>query len=175
MSEILDLLQERKVSIDGPITSDEVRRVSNALIFLASKGSAPILLSIHSGGGDVDAGLVLCELISSLEVKVSAVVPRQADCIAALILQTCAKRIARKSACFILHENQITVRGTVKILRRDFEKFLKDAEQRQMCMYEIFAQRTGKSVDEIQTQCAKGTRMSADEALAFGLLDRVLP
>lgn len=171
----IDLSQKRKVFIDGAITHERVRWVNNQLLSLASKSDDPIMLSMHSGGGDVEAGLVLYESIVSLGVGVCAVVTKQADCIAALVLQACGKRLARRSASLTLYENHITVRGTVKILRRDLEKFLADAERRQMRIYEIFAQRTGKSVAEIQEQCEKGAPMTADEALAFGLLDKVLP
>lgn len=175
-TEALALLQERKIFLHGRINADMARRVNNALIFCAQKDErAPIKLSLHSAGGDVKPGLLLYEVIARLPCQVHAWVPSQADSIAALVLQACARRIARESARITLHETEIVLRGTVRVLRRDIAQFLAREEEEQRKMYDIVAKRTGRVVHEVEEQFKKGTPLSAREALAFGLVDEVLP
>ncbi len=175
--EIVALLQERKVILEGRIDQEEAKRIRACLLYLVSleDAHAPITLSIvDSSGGDARPGLALYEVISSLGTDVCGEVRHEANSIATLVLQACTRRLAHRSASFTIHDNDVEIKGTVKTLRKHFSAALDAAEKRQQKVYEIFAYRTRRSVEEIEEACGKTTRMTAHEAKRFGLIDEVI-
>lgn len=163
------LQQKRTIVLEGRITDEQAQRIFKQMLLL--EGDTTIKLLINSNGGDVEAALSIYELIKGKPVD--GVVFQQAHSVAALVLQACRYRIAYPSACIIIHDNQVEMKATAKVLRKHFEEKLAAAEKRQREIYELFAKRTGRSVEEIEKQCQKGTPLTAAEALAFGLVDRV--
>ena len=129
---------------------------------------------IDSSGGDARPGLALHDFISSLGTEVHGIVRHAANSTAALVLQACVRRSAHQDASFTIHDNDVEIKGTVKTLRKHFYAALNAAEKRQERIYEIFAERTRRSMEEIEHACGGSMRMNAHEAMKFGLIDEVI-
>lgn len=170
-----DLLQQaRTIVMEGRINAEEARRIVKQLHLLRVNGDGKIVLFINSNGGDVEPALDIFAAIEQNNARVEGVLFQQAHSVAALILQACGTRSAHRFAKIIIHDNLFNIKGTAKMLQKNATEIIAMAAKRQRMIYEIFAKRTGQPADVIEERCGLETTMTADEAHAFGLIDKIL-
>lgn len=171
----LKLLDQNIIAIGGEIDVDLALFVREALLRLMGRGSPSIKVIISSQGGDVDCGLIIYDLLRSYEGETTGIVHGLASSMAVTILQACSKRVAMLHASILIHHIS---HGEVKLdVLRDpdaLAKIRKNLEEQQAMLDEILAARTKRNLAEIKAACAKDQKMSAKEALIFGLIDEVL-
>ncbi|MCR4322908.1 MAG: ATP-dependent Clp protease proteolytic subunit [Candidatus Azambacteria bacterium] len=172
------LLKSRVICLNERVNDGEASRISEALILLNAEGDAPITLYINSNGGNTDAGFSIYDMLQHSVAPVTGIVQQKAYSAASVVLQGCHTRKALKHAQLLIHNGSITMDKEFDALGPDLERevleVINKCIKKRTIMYDIYAQRTGKSVEEIEEICLAGKELSADEAKDIGLIDEVI-
>lgn len=167
----------RLIPITGDISHHTFEDTGSIIKDLLSMGAPDIKVIISSNGGDVDFGLHIYDLISTYPGRSTGIVYCKADSMAATILQGCDVRLCAKHASVFIHHisrNSVSFDILKDGSRKKLEKLKADMLRLQKLIYATLAERSKKSVEEIRKACSGKTRMDANTALEFGLVDRVL-
>ncbi len=169
------LLRKNILLVDGKVDEDMLLYMQRALGILVSNGSPDIQLLFTSGGGNVDLGLHIYDMLRLYPGKKTGTVLTHAKSMAAVILQACENRqCARHGVVMIHHIN--TNRMSLDTLRNKelLEERIRDMEESQESLYKILSDRCKKTREEIVTACEEGNNFTAEEARVFGLVDVVI-
>jgi ATP-dependent Clp protease protease subunit len=167
------LLKDRIVFIDGEIVDLTADLVVAQLLFLESQDpERDISLYINSPGGSVTAGLAIYDTIQYIKPDVQTICMGQAASMAALILAcgTRGKRFVLPSSRLLIHQPWGGVQGQVS----DIKVQAKEILRLKKITIDYFAFHTGKTTEKIAEDLERDFFMSADEALAYGLADKVM-
>jgi len=168
------LLKDRIVFIDGEITDATADLVVAQLLFLDSQNpEKDINIYINSPGGSVTAGLALYDTMQQVRSDIQTFCLGQCASMAAILLAagTDGKRNALPSSRVLIHQPWGGVQGQavdIGIQAREIVRLKK-------LTIEYFALHTGKSEEQIALDMERDFFMSAQEALAYGIVDQVMP
>jgi ATP-dependent Clp endopeptidase proteolytic subunit ClpP len=168
-------MENPQLIIEGEITRETHNRIARALAFLQTKKSPPLRILIDSGGGSVNAGLDIYDLIRLYEGKTTGTVVCQAASMAAVILQACDHRICALHASILIHH--VATKNVNLDTLKDQKKLtllISDMEEDQRRLYHILCLRTGKKQALIARECKKDNYMSSERALELGLIDEII-
>ena len=131
-----------------------------------------IHLYVNSPGGLAYAGLAIYDVMQHVRCEVSTVCVGMGMSAAAMILCGGAprKRYAVPSAKIMIHQGSAGARGAP----RDMEIHLREVLATTRRMAEIIAHHSGRPIDEVERDIDRDYFMTADEAMAYGLIDEVL-
>lgn len=161
--------------ITGEVNREMYVRVADALAFLTAKGSPALDIRIDSAGGSVKAGLDIFDVIRLYGGVTVGTVHSKAESMAAIILQACAtRRCARHAKVLIHHVITGSVRFDTLVDTEALKRLTEDMVAEQKPLYDILANRTGRTEQEIADRCKLNKSMSATEALDFKLIDVVI-
>lgn len=172
-----DLLETTNPIIDivGAIEEPMFWYVRRAIMFLRSRNTPDIEVYITSPGGRVSVGLDIYDLLRLYPGHKTAMVHDRAESMGALILQACdVRKIAKHSAVLIHHISSSNVSLDVIQSVRRLKGMRESMETDQRRLYDVLSTRTGKKATIIKRECAKDRHMTAEEALAFGLVDEIV-
>jgi ATP-dependent protease ClpP protease subunit len=160
----------KEIRIDGVIGTDE-GEVSAAWLRseLPANGTEPIRVSVHSEGGSVFEGFACHDVLAEYKGPKTIAVESTAFSIASFIAMAGDEIEMSPNAYFMLHNPRINIEG-------DDEELAKKSgmiSSLKTTMVNGYAQRTGKSPDEIQAILKAETYFNATEAVEFGLADRI--
>ncbi len=160
----------KEIRIDGVIGTDE-GEVSAAWLRseLPANGTDPIRVSVHSEGGSVFEGFACHDVLAEYKGPKTIAVESTAFSIASFIAMAGDEIEMSPNAYFMLHNPRINIEGDDEELGKN-AKMIADLKNN---MVNAYAQRTGKSVEEIQSVLKAETYFNATDAVAFGLADRV--
>lgn len=167
------LLKDRIVFVDGDIYDVNADMVVAQLLFLESQDAEKdIHLYINSPGGTVTAGLAIYDTIQYIKPSVQTICLGQAASMGALLLAcgTRGKRAALPSSRILIHQPWGGVSGQavdISIQARELVRIKK-------LIVSYFADHTGKAAAEVEKDLERDYYMSAEEALQYGLIDRIL-
>jgi ATP-dependent Clp protease protease subunit len=169
------ILQARRIFISGEINShlaDEVIRQLWYLDHLEPK--TPILLVINSGGGSVDAGFAIWDQIHMISSPVSTLVTGIAASMGSILSLAAkkGKRLATPYTRIMLH--QPAIHGVVKGQATDLEIHAREILKTRQRLVNLYVKATGKKQEEIDEAIDRDLWMTAEEALKFGLLDKIV-
>jgi ATP-dependent Clp protease protease subunit len=168
------LLKDRIVFVGAEIDDQLANVIIAQLLFLDSEDpDKDIMLYIHSPGGLVTAGLALYDTVQLLHCDVATFCMGQAASMASLLLATGAKgkRFALPHARILLHQPWASgFQGQTS----DIEIHAREILRTRDTVNEIYARHTGQPVERIRRDTDRDTFMSAEEAVAYGLIDAVL-
>ena len=167
------LLKDRIVFLDGEIVDITADLVVAQLLFLESQDpERDISIYINSPGGTVTAGLAIYDTIQYIKPEVQTICIGQAASMAALLLACGAseKRYALPSARILIHQPWGGVQGQA----RDIDIQAREIVRLKKLIIEYFARHTGKTDETIAQDLERDYFMSAEEAVAYGLVDKVL-
>ncbi|HRT06072.1 MAG TPA: ATP-dependent Clp endopeptidase proteolytic subunit ClpP [Kiritimatiellia bacterium] len=167
------LLKERIVFIGSEITDDLANLVVAQLLFLQSEDAAKdVSVYINSPGGSVTAGLAIYDTMQFLKCDVVTYCVGQAASMGAVLLAAGAKgkRHALPGARIMIHQPWGGAQGTASDIHIQAQEILRLKEY----LNGILAKHTGKSVKEVAKDTDRDFFMSAQEAVAYGLVDDVL-
>ena len=167
------LLKDRIVFIDGEIFDLTADLVVAQLLFLESQDpERDISLYINSPGGVVTAGLAIYDTIQYIKPNVQTICLGQASSMAALILAcgTKGKRFVLPSSRMLIHQPWGGVQGQVSDIKVQAREILRLKK----LTIDYFALHTGKQPDEVARDLERDFYMSAEEAVAYGLADKIL-
>ncbi|MEI6190813.1 MAG: ATP-dependent Clp protease proteolytic subunit [bacterium] len=162
------------LAIAGEINGERVVKVTEEVAKLKEKGFPPVIIWISSGGGIVEAGFDLYDLLRLYPGKKTGIVWKYARSAASFVLQACDERFATPHARIMIHHisrrdlNLDTLRSGLRV-----KKIVKEMEILQSLMYQIYSRRTNRTIAQIRKECTKEHDMFPEEARAFGLIDGI--
>jgi len=167
------LLKDRIVFLDGEITDLNADLVVAQLLFLDGQDTEKdVNLYINSPGGSVTAGLAIYDTMQYLKSGIQTICVGQAASMAALILAagSSGKRFALPSSRVLIHQPWGGAHGQA----RDIGIQSKEIIRLKKLTINYFAKHTGKDPDKVAQDMERDFYMSADDAVAYGVVDSIL-
>jgi len=167
------LLKDRILFLGGEVTDEEANLIIAQLLFLeADDPDKDIFLYINSPGGSVSAGLAIYDTMQYLKCEVSTICVGMAASMGAFLLAAGApgKRRALPNSEIMIHQPSGGAYGQASDVKIHAEHIIKTRSK----LNEILAERTGKPLDVIAEATERDNFMSAEEALAFGIIDEIV-
>ena len=166
------LLRERIIFVTGQVEDHMASVIVAQLLFLESENpSKDISMYINSPGGVVTAGLSIFDTMQYIRPKVSTVCIGQACSMGSFLLAAGepGMRIALPNARIMIHQPS----GGAQGMASDIEIQAREILRIRARMNSLYAKLTGKTVEEIEVAMDRDNFLEADEALKFGLIDKV--
>lgn len=167
------MLKERIVFLTGPVEDHMASLVCAQLLFLeADNPDKDIAFYINSPGGVVTSGLAIYDTMQLIKPDVATFCIGQAASMGALLLAAGAagKRHCLPHARVMIHQPSGGFQGQAS----DIEIHAKEILQVRRRLDQLYVKHTGQEVAVVEESMERDKFMSADEALAFGLVDRVV-
>lgn len=167
------LLRERVVFLVGPVNDQTANIVIAQLLFLESENpDKDISLYINSPGGSVSAGLAIYDTMQFIKPDVSTLCVGMAASMGAFLLAAGAKgkRFSLPNSRVMIHQPLGGVQGQAS----DIEIHAKEILALRDRLNAILSERTGQSLETIARDTDRDNFMSAQDALQYGIVDKVL-
>ena len=167
------LLNDRIIFLSEEVNDTTASLIVAQLLYLeAQDPDKDIQFYINSPGGSVTAGMAIYDTMQYIKCDVATICVGMAASMGAFLLSagTKGKRMALPNAEIMIHQPSAGTQGQIT----DMAIHLKRLETIKARMNRILAENTGKSVEEVTAACERDNFMSSEEAMAFGLIDRVL-
>ena len=167
------LLNDRIVFLSEEVNDTTASLVVAQLLYLeAQDPDKDIQFYINSPGGSVTAGMAIYDTMQYIKCDVATICVGMAASMGAFLLAAGAKgkRMALPNSEIMIHQPSAGTKGQIT----DMAIHMKRLETIKARMNQILAQNTGKNIDEVTNACERDNFMTADEALAFGLIDKVI-
>lgn len=169
------ILKARRIFLSDPVDGDSAKDIIRKLWYLElSEPGKPILLVINSPGGSVDSGFAIWDQVKMISSPVSTLITGLAASMGS-ILSLCAspgRRFATPHSRIMIH--QPSIHGFVKGQATDLDIQAKEILKTRGALVNLYVKATGKNEKTIEKAIERDTWMSANEALDFGLLDKVI-
>lgn len=166
------LLKERIIFLGEDVNDVSASLIVAQLLFLESEDPGKdINLYINSPGGSVTAGFAIYDTMNYIKCDVSTICIGMAASMAAFLLSSGAKgkRFALKNSEVMIHQPLGGAQGQASDIKIHAEHILKTKDK----LNRILAANTGRPLEVIERDTDRDNFLSADEALSYGLIDRV--
>ena len=167
------LLNDRIVFLADEVNDVTASLVVAQLLFLeAQDPDKDICLYINSPGGSVSAGLAIYDTMNFIKCDVSTTCIGMAASMAAFLLSSGArgKRFALPNSEIMIHQPLGGMQGQASDIKIHADHIIRTREK----LNEILAKNTGRPMEEIIRDTDRDNFLSADEAMAYGLIDKVI-
>ena len=167
------LLNDRIIFLSEEVNDTTASLIVAQLLYLeAQDPDKDIQFYINSPGGSVTAGMAIYDTMRYIKCDVATITIGMAASMGAFLLSagTKGKRMALPNAEIMIHQPSAGTQGQIT----DMAIHLKRLEAIKTRMNQIMAENTGNSIEVVTAACERDNFMTAEEAKAFGLIDRVL-
>jgi len=167
------LLKERIIWLGSDVQDENANMICAQMMLLAAEDpNKDIYLYINSPGGSVTAGMAIYDTMQYIKPDVATVVVGMAASMGQFLLSSGAKgkRYATPHARVMMHQPSGGIGGTTTDVRIHAELILHMKKQ----LAELIAQQTGKKVDQIVKDSDRDRWFTAEEALEYGFIDKVI-
>ncbi|MFJ2988791.1 ATP-dependent Clp endopeptidase proteolytic subunit ClpP [Collimonas sp. NPDC087041] len=167
------LLRERIIFLVGPVNDQTANLVVAQLLFLESENpDKDISLYINSPGGSVSAGMAIFDTMQFIKPEVSTLCTGMAASMGAFLLAAGAKgkRFSLPNSRIMIHQPLGGAQGQASDIEIQAREILYLRER----LNAILADKTGRTIDQISKDTDRDNFMSADAAVEYGLIDKVL-
>ena len=166
-------LMNRMIFINERINGELANTVLSQFLFLEQQSDEPITIYLNSPGGEINAGLMIYDIIQSSKLEINTVCTGRAASMAAVLLAagTPGHRYILRHSEVMIHEPLIErgVGGSATSIHNLSESILEIKET----MNQILAKHTGKTMEEIDQATKFDNFMNAREAIDFGICDAI--
>jgi len=169
------LLKDRIVFLGGPVDDSTVNLIIAQLLFLSNEDTkSDIHFYINSPGGSITGGLAIYDTMQFLRCDVATYCIGQAASMAAVLLAggTNGKRSVLTNGRVLLHQPLIS--GVLEGVATELEIEAKEILRLRSRLYDILNKHTGKAAEKIEKDCDRNLWLNAQEAIDYGLADRIL-
>ena len=166
------LLKERIIFVVGPIDDNVANLVVAQMLFLESENAdKDVQLYINSPGGSVTSGLAIYDTMQFINSEVSTMCIGQAASMGAFLLAGGAKgkRYCLPNSRVMIHQPSGGSQGQASDIEIQAKEILFLRER----MNAIMAEHTGKTVEQLAKDTERDNFMTANDALAYGLIDKI--
>ena len=167
------LLNDRIVFLSDEVNDTTASLVVAQMLFLeAQDPDKDICFYINSPGGSVTAGMAIYDTMNYIKCDVSTICIGMAASMGAFLLSsgTKGKRLALPNSEIMIHQPLGGARGQASDIKIQADLILRTRDT----LNRILAENTGKSIEEIARDTDRDNFMTAEQALAYGLVDKVL-
>jgi len=167
------LLKDRIIFLGSAINDEVANSVVAQLLFLQSEdGKADVNLYLNSPGGSVTAGMAIYDTMQFVSCDVATYCVGQCASMAAVLLTAGApgKRQALPNSRILIHQPLAGMEGSAEDIMIHAKEFAKIKER----LNKILIKHTGQSLEKIEKDTDRDRFMSAEEALDYGLIDKVI-
>ena len=166
------LLKDRIIILNGEITDNSSNIVVAQLLYLDSLNNDDISLYINSPGGSITAGMAIFDKMNFIKSDVSTICVGMAASMAAFLLSSGekGKRYILPNAEVMIHQPLGGAQGQATEIKIAAERILKLKKK----LNKILSDNTGKDIDTIDNDTERDYFMDSDEALNYGIVDKVL-
>ena len=167
------LLNDRIIFLSEEVNDTTASLIVAQLLYLeAQDPDKDIQFYINSPGGSVTAGMAIYDTMQYIKCDVATICVGMAASMGAFLLSagTKGKRLALPNAEIMIHQPSAGTQGQIT----DMAIHMKRLETIKARMNRILAEKTGKSVEEVTAACERDNFMTSQEAMEFGIIDRVL-
>ena len=167
------LLNDRIIILSEEVNSTTASLIVAQMLYLeAQDPDKDIQFYINSPGGSVTDGMAIYDTMQYIKCDVTTICVGMAASMGAFLLSsgTKGKRYALPNAEVMIHQPSAGTQGKVTDMEIDVEHYLKIKTR----LNEIMARNTGRTPEEIKLASERDNWMTADEALAYGLVDKVI-
>ena len=167
------LLKDRIIFLGEPVTDDSANLIVAQMLFLESEDPGKdIQFYINSPGGSVTAGMAIYDTMQYIKCDVSTICIGMAASMGAFLLAGGAKgkRMALPNSEIMIHQPSGGAQGQATEIQIAAEHILKTKHK----LNALLAANTGQPMEVIERDTERDNFMSADEALAYGLIDSVI-
>jgi ATP-dependent Clp protease, protease subunit len=167
------LLRERVIFLVGPVNDQTANLIVAQLLFLESENpDKDISLYINSPGGSVSAGMAIFDTMQFIKPDVSTLCTGMAASMGAFLLAAGAKgkRFSLPNSRIMIHQPLGGAQGQASDIEIQAREILYLRER----LNGILADKTGRSIEQISKDTDRDNFMSADAAVEYGLIDKVL-
>jgi len=167
------LLEDRVIFLWEGIDSHVANTVIAQLLFLEKQDpKAPITMYVNSPGGHVTAGLAIYDTMQYVKCPINTVCMGMAASMWSIILAwwTTGKRYSLPHSEIMIHQPLGWAEGQAVEIKLAAEHIIKTG----IVLYKILAKHTGKDIKQIEADCDRDNFMTAEEALKYGLIDKII-
>ncbi|MBP2547263.1 ATP-dependent Clp protease protease subunit [Neorhizobium galegae] len=167
------LLKERIIFVTGPVEDHMASLICAQLLFLESENpKKEIALYINSPGGVVTAGMSIYDTMQFIRPAVSTLCIGQAASMGSLLLAAGEKgmRFAMPNSRIMVHQPSGGFQGQAS----DIERHARDILKMKKRLNDVYVKHTGRTYEEIEKTLDRDHFMDSDEALAWGVVDKIL-
>jgi len=167
------LLKERIIFLGGPINDDVANLVIAQLLFLASEDpKKDISLYINSPGGYIHSGLAILDTMNHIGPDVSTICTGMAASMGSVLLSagTKGKRFILPNSEVMIHQPSGGAEGMASDIEISARQILKKRAQ----LNQILSKNTGQTLKKIEGDVDRDFFMTAEEAVKYGIVDKIL-
>lgn len=167
------LLKERVIFLVGEVNEQSANLIVAQFLFLESDNpEKDISLYINSPGGSVYAGMAVYDTMQFIQPDVSTLCTGMAASMGSFLLAAGAigKRYALPNARLMMHQPH----GGSQGVAADIEIQAREVLYQRLRLNTLYAERTGRTVEQVAKDCDRDNFMSAQQGVDYGLIDRVL-
>jgi len=167
------LLKDRIIMLNGEVHDGVASTIVAQLLFLeAEDPDKDIYLYINSPGGVITAGMAMYDTMNYIKPDVSTICMGQAASMGAFLLSAGAKgkRFALPNARIMIHQPSGGAQGQ----STDIQIQAKEIQRMKDSLNALIAEQTGQTVEKVEADTERDNFMSAQEAMDYGLVDKVL-
>ena len=168
------MLRDRVILLEGEVHDQMANLVVAQLLYLESEGEKDISLYINSPGGSVTAGMAIYDCMQFIKPDVMTIVMGQACSMGSLLAQAGAKgkRYILPNARHMIHQPSGGARGQATDMLIQVEEILE--MKRNLTNIYVKHNSAGKSFEDLTRDMERDNFMSADQAVTYGLADKIL-
>lgn len=166
------LLKDRIIFLSGEITDEVANTIVSELLYLDSINHNDISLYINSPGGSITSGMAIMDTMNYIKSDVSTICIGMAASMAAFLL-SCGeqgKRYILPNAEVMIHQPLGGVNGQATEIKIAAERILKLKDK----LNKLLAKNTKQDLEKIQIDTERDYFMNANEALEYGIVDKIL-
>ena len=166
------LLKTRSIMISGEINKDTADAFCKQILVLDSESSEPIYVYINSPGGDVYSGFSIYDMIRYVESPVYVIGAGLVASAAALLYLAADKehRLSLPHATYLIHQPLSQMRGVAVDMAIQAEKM----EELRHALDQLIADASGQSVEKVSADTERDHWLTAEEALEYGIVTRII-
>ncbi len=166
------MLRTRTILLSGEVNKALAERVVRQLLLLEDAGDEPIKVFIDSPGGDADAGYAVVDMMRFVKPEVYTIGMGLVASAGALILLASPKeyRVGLPNSHYLIHQPLSGMRGVAT----DIEIHAREIERMRARINKLISEETGKPIEQVEKDTDRDFWMNADEAVAYGLLSRIV-
>ena len=164
------MLKDRIVFLSGEINDTTANIVVSELLYLDNQSNEDIYLYINSPGGSITSGMSIYDTMNFVKSKVITIGLGMCASMAAFLLSSGNERFALPNTEIMIHQPIGGAQGQATDIKIAAERIIKLKEK----LNKILAKNTKQNLTKIMKDTERDNFLSADEALKYGLIDKII-
>jgi ATP-dependent Clp protease protease subunit len=166
------LMRDRILWVAGPVNDNMSTIVQAQLMYLDSADTLPITIHIDSPGGSVKSGLSMVDVMQYIKSDIATINTGMAASMGSVLLGagTKGKRSSLRFSKTMLHQTSGGAGGNIQDARINFQEW----EKVNKILFELLGEFCGKPADVVEKDSTRDFWLSAEEAVAYGIIDEVI-